>query len=107
MVTSIFSHFPTTFFALSENFNSFVFVFKLLCKNDKLEGVYDLICKVNNAVFNNFSVIWRRPVHLSMPSWNSFNQYPAQYSSHATGIFPYITLAETKDSNERGMNPVQ
>ena len=38
---------------------------------------------VFNAVFNSISVISRRPVHLSMLSWSSFNQYSAQYSFQA------------------------
>ena len=45
-------------------------------------------CMVFNAVSNIFSVISRRPLHLSMLSWNSFNQYSAQYSFQATSCFP-------------------
>ena len=56
-------------------------------------------CMVFNAVFNNISVISRRPMHLSMLSLSSLNQYSSQYS------FP-ITIVETTDSDERGMNPV-
>ena len=33
-----------------------------------------------NAVFSGISVISRRPIHLSMLSCSSFNQYSAQYS---------------------------
>ena len=43
---------------------------------------------VFNAVFNSTTVISRRPAHLSMLSWNSFNQYAAQYSFQATGYSP-------------------
>ena len=73
---------PQCFTALAGNFNSFVFLFRLLCKNIELEGVYDLICIVFNAVFHNFSCYIEAAVHLSMLSWDSFNQYSAQYSSH-------------------------
>ena len=59
-----------------------------------------------NAVFNVLSIISRRPVHLSMLSWSSFNQYSAQYSFQATGSFSNITFVETTNSGERGMNPV-
>ena len=45
-------------------------------------------CVVFNAVFNNISIISRRPVHLSRLSGSSFNQYSAQYSFEATGCFP-------------------
>ena len=40
------------------------------------------------AVFNNISLISLRPMHLSMLSSRSFNQYSAQYSFQATGCFP-------------------
>ena len=39
------------------------------------------------AVFNSISIILRWPVHLSMLSWSSFNQYSAQYSFQATACF--------------------
>ena len=51
-------------------------------------------CMVFNAVFNSISVISLRPVHLSMLSWSSFNQYSAQYSSQATGCFPTKPLSK-------------
>ena len=38
-----------------------------------------LYCMVFNAVFNSISIISLRPVHLSMLSCNSFNQYSSQY----------------------------
>ena len=45
-------------------------------------------CMMFNAIFNRISVISQRPVHLSILSWCSFNQYSAQYSFQATGCFP-------------------
>ena len=49
-----------------------------------------------NAVFNGMTVIWRRPVHLFMPSWSSFNQYSiVQYSFQATGCFPTQPLSKS------------
>ena len=45
-------------------------------------------CIVFNAIFKSISIILWQPVHLSMPSWSSFNQYSAQYSFQATGCFP-------------------
>ena len=56
---------------------------------------------VFNTIFNSISLILQQPVHLSMLSWSSFNQYSAQYSFQATGCFPTTT-----DSSQRGMNPV-
>ena len=38
--------------------------------------------------FNNFSVVSRWRVHLSIPSCGSFNQYSTQYSFKVTGCFP-------------------
>ena len=61
---------------------------------------------VFNTVFNSISFISRLPVHLSMLSWNSFNQYSAQYSFQATGRFYYITVVKTTNSAEKGMIPV-
>ena len=53
-------------------------------------------------------VISLRPVHLSMLCWSSFNEYSAQYTiffpSH--WLLSHITIVETTDSGERGMNPV-
>ena len=45
-----------------------------------------------NAVFNNFSVILRRPVHLLMHLLVFSHQYTTQQSSQATGCF--LTLLE-------------
>ena len=59
---------------------------------------------VFNAVINSISDIVRRSVHLFMLSWSSFNQYSAQDSFQAT--VSHITVVETTDSGERGMNPV-
>ena len=63
-------------------------------------------CMVFNAVFNSISSISRRPVYLSMLSWSSFNHYSAQYSFPSCLLLPHITIIETTDSSERGMNPV-
>ena len=59
---------------------------------------------VFNAVFNSISVISRRPVHLFLLSWSSFNQYSAQNPFH--WLLSHITIVETTDSGESGMNPV-
>ena len=59
-----------------------------------------------NAVFNGISVISQRPVHLSMLSWSSFNQYSAPYFFPSHWLLSHIFIAETTDSAERGMNPV-
>ena len=61
---------------------------------------------VFKAVFNSISAIMRRPVHRSMLSWSSFNQYSEQYSSAAKSCFPHATIVETTHSREREMNPV-
>ena len=61
---------------------------------------------VFNAVFISISVISWRQVDLSMLSMNSFNQYSAQYSFEVTDCFSHITIVETTDSGEGGMNPV-
>ena len=52
-------------------------------------------CMVFNIVFNTISLISQRPVHLSMLSWSSFNQYSTQYSVQATGCFPTKPLSKT------------
>ena len=53
------------------------------------KGLKRLIdCMVFNAVFNSITIVLGWPVHLSMLSWSSFNQYSAQYSFQATGCFP-------------------
>ena len=49
---------------------------------------------VFNAVFNGISVVSRRPVHLFMFSWGSFNKYFAQYFFQATGFFPTYPLSK-------------
>ena len=82
---------------------------------------------VFNAVFNSISVISRRPMNLPMLSWSSFNlffSYIAVAGAHIhaflkflqpalrTILFPihwllfHITIVETMDSDQRGMNPV-
>ena len=62
-------------------------------------------CMVFNAIFNSISVSSQRPVHLSMLSWISFNQYSAQYSFQAAMQLSRLTVVESKDGAERGMNP--
>ena len=54
-----------------------------------------------NDVFNSISVISRRPVHLSMLSWSSFNQYSAQYSFQATGCLPTLPLSKKRTAVRR------
>ena len=62
---------------------------------------------VFNVVFNSISVTSRRPVHLSMLSWSSFNQYSAQYPLQTTGCLPTYSLSKQRTAvRERGMNPV-
>ena len=46
-----------------------------------------LLCMVFNFISNSISVKSRWPVHLSMLSWSSFNQYSTQYYFQATGCF--------------------
>ena len=41
-----------------------------------------------NSIFNSILFILWQPVHLSILSWSSFNQYSAQYSIQATGCLP-------------------
>ena len=60
--------------------------------NKTEKGLID--CMVFNVVFNSISVISRRPVHLSMLSWSSYNQYSAQYSFQTTGCFPTLPLSK-------------
>ena len=58
-----------------------------------------------STVFQLF-IIWE-PVHLSMLSWSSFNQpllHTIFFPSH--WLLSHITIVETTDSGERGMNPV-
>ena len=49
-------------------------------------------CIVLKSIFNSISIILWRPVHLSMLSWSSFNQYLSQYSLQTTGCFPTIIV---------------
>ena len=55
-----------------------------------------------NAVFNNFSVISRRPVHLLMCFLVYSHQYSTQQSSQATGYFS--TLAHRWKTNDACRN---
>ena len=57
-------------------------------------------------VFDSISVISQWPVHLSMLSWSSFNQYSAQYFFPSHWLLSLITIVKTTDSGERGMNHV-
>ena len=41
-------------------------------------------CMVLNTIFNIISVTLWQPVHLSIFTWHSFNQYSTQYSFQAT-----------------------
>ena len=59
---------------------------------------------VFKTFFNSISLTLRQPVHQSMLSWSSFNQYSMQYSLQATGT--HMTTVKTVESGERGMNPV-
>ena len=61
---------------------------------------------VFNDVFNNISAIWQWSVHLSILYWSSFNQYSSQYSIPSHWLLSHITIAETTNRGERGMNPV-
>ena len=53
-------------------------------------------CIVFNAVFNSISVIFRRPVHLSMLSSSSFKRYCAQCRFQATGCFSTQPLSKQR-----------
>ena len=68
-------------------------------------GLRLIDCIVRNAVFNIISFISRRPVHLSMLYWSSFNQRSALYSFQDTGCFPTEPFTNM-DSGERRMNLV-
>ena len=58
-------------------------------------------CMVFNAVFNSISVISRCPVHLSTEFF-----WPILYTIFYPRLLSHITIIETRDSSERGMNPV-
>ena len=45
-------------------------------------------------------------MHLSMLSWSSFKQYYTQYFFLSHWLLFHITIVETTDRGERGMNPV-
>ena len=49
-----------------------------------------LDCMIFNAVFNAISMISRRPMHIHMFPFSSFNQYYAQYPFQATDRFPVV-----------------
>ena len=61
-------------------------------------------CMVFNTIFNSISVILWLPVHLSMLSWNSFNQYSVFFPSNL--LLSLINIVEAMHSGERGMNLV-
>ena len=74
------------------------------CRSKIIDWSID--CMMFNVVFNSILVISWRPVHLSMRSWSSFNQYSAQYSFQANWLRFPLNHCKTTDSGERGMNPV-
>ena len=55
---------------------------------DKLSTWTYADCIGCNTAFNIILDISRRPLHLSILSCSSFNQYSAQYSFQTTGCFP-------------------
>ena len=61
---------------------------------------------VFNAVFNSISFISWLPVHLSMVSRSSFNQYPPTIFFPSHWLLSHITIVETTDSGDRGRNPL-
>ena len=63
-----------------------------------LEG--QINCMVFNAIFNSISVTSWQPVHLSMLSWSSFNQYSTFFPRHMQ--LSHITIVETTDSGGKG-----
>ena len=63
-------------------------------------------CILFNAVFNNTSVISRRPVTYSCFPGAFLTSTPHEYfPSH--WLLSHATIVETTDSVERGMNPVK
>ena len=83
-----------------EQFLLFPQCFQKACFPGASRGV--IVLEWVNAVFNSISVISRWPVHLSMLSWSYSNTlfFPSHW------LLSHITIFETRDSGERGMNPV-
>ena len=77
----------TSNFSFSHN------VFKRLLFPEASKGV--IVWEWVNAVFKSSSVILQ-PVHLSMLSWSSFNQYSPQDSFQTTGCFPTQPLSKQR-----------
>ena len=69
-----------------EQFLLFPQCFQKTCTADTLKP--GLVWERVNAGFSSISVIPLRPVHISMLSWSSLNQYSAQYYFQATSCFP-------------------
>ena len=65
-----------------------------------------ICCIFYYAVFNIILIISRYPVHLSMLSWGSFDQYSTQYSFQATGCFPTQSSSKKQkmDNSKRGIH---
>ena len=98
-----------------------IFGFINFCRTEAvlLSLFFNLIdCILFNAVFNIISIlcdtqctyqhyfdILRHPLHLSMLFWSSFYLGSSQYSL-CHWLFSVITVVESVDSGERGMNPV-
>ena len=65
-------------------------------------------CMVFNTVFNSISIILQQPVHLSVLFWSFLTNAPVFrtifFQSH--WLISNITIVETTDSGEKGMNPV-
>ena len=61
-------------------------------------------CMVFNAVSNSILVILRRPLHLSMLSWNSFNRY--NILSKPLAAFHHNHCRNNKQLRERNKPPV-
>ena len=59
-----------------------------------------------NVFVNIISVILWLSVHLSMFSWRCFHQYSAKIPCRNHWLLFHITVIETLDTGERGMNPV-
>ena len=92
-------NFSVTFILLSANaFNldqSKILLFGKELNNDCMAEY-----TVFNAAFNSILVISQRPLHLSMLSWSSFNQYSAQILPKPLAAFQHIiSIIKTMDSS--------
>ena len=62
---------------------------------------------VISTIFKIMSVTLLWPVHLSMLSWSSCNQYSVLYPIQLSyWLLFHMTIVKTMDSSEKGMNPV-